>query len=82
MPSWVVASDELGGRGKEFDVKVKETIEMLLQDRPGFGQPSQHPEHVIALMAGYELIYEWATDFNLQGIAVAHYLVLLLIRHK
>jgi hypothetical protein len=33
-------------------------------------------------MAGYELIYQWATDFDMKGMAVAHYLDLLLIRHK
>jgi hypothetical protein len=80
--SWAVASYELGHRAEEFDKKLLAAVDKLWQERPGFGVPSESSVHTVPVMGRYELVYEWATDFSMKGAAVAHHLVLLLIRRK
>jgi hypothetical protein len=80
--SWAIASYEQGRASEEFDGQVLAAVDELLSKRPGFGLPSPTPEHSFPLPHDHELVYEWATDFNPQGRAVAHHLDLLLVRRK
>jgi hypothetical protein len=75
--SWQKFSYEVGPRAAEFDLSILAAADALTKNGPGYGQRHGDASYSIAVMEGYELVYEWTTERDGHGNAVCNHLALL-----